>query len=247
MNFRHLLLLLPFILISCNQKKNTPSTEITKEFVRTLPELNPESYNVAFLIMDGTFNTEFTAPFDIFQHTKFREGIKAMNTFTVANTLEPITTFEGVRILPDFDYTKDDLPQIDILVVPSAEHSMDKDLKDLIMLDFIKKTDKNALYMTSHCDGAFLLAKSGILDSVASTTFPSDVENYRKMFPNLDIKDNVLFVHDGKYITSAGGAKSFEAALYLCEVLYGKEITKSLAKGLVIDWDIENVPHLTVQ
>ena len=212
-----------------------------------MPELNLESYNVAFLIMDGTFNTEFTAPFDIFQHTKFREGIKAMNTFVVANTLDPITTFEGVRILPDYDYTKDDLPKIDILVVPSAEHSMGSDLKDSTMIDFIKKVDKNALYMTSHCDGAFPLAKAGILDSVASTTFPSDVENYRKMFPNLNIKDNVLFVHDGKYITSAGGAKSFEAALYLCEVLYGKEITKSLAKGLVIDWDIEKVPHLTVQ
>ena len=197
MNFRNLLLVIPFFLLNCEQK--------------------------------------------------FREGIKAMNTFTVANTLEPITTFEGVRILPDFDYTKDDLPQIDILVVPSAEHSMDKDLKDSIMLNFIKETDKNALYMTSHCDGAFLLAKSGILDSVASTTFPSDVENYRKMFPNLNIKDNILFVHDGKYITSAGGAKSFEAALYLCEVLYGKEIAKSLAKGLVIDWELSKVPHLTVQ
>lgn len=246
MNFRNLLLVIPFLLISCEQKKTTAATEIA-ENVRTMPELNPDSYNVAFLIMDGTFNTEFTAPFDIFQHTKFREGIKAMNTFTVANTLEPITTFEGVRILPDFDYTKDDLPQIDILVVPSAEHSMDKDLKDSIMLNFIKETDKNALYMTSHCDGAFLLAKSGILDSVASTTFPSDVENYRKMFPNLNIKDNILFVHDGKYITSAGGAKSFEAALYLCEVLYGKEIAKSLAKGLVIDWELSKVPHLTVQ
>ncbi|MGB2759811.1 MAG: DJ-1/PfpI family protein [Maribacter stanieri] len=247
MNFRNLLLVIPFLLISCEQKKTTAATEIAKENVIILPELNPDSYNVAFLIMDGTFNTEFTAPFDIFQHTKFREGIKAMNTFTVANTLEPITTFEGVRILPDFDYTKDDLPQIDILVVPSAEHSMDKDLKDSIMLKFIKETDKNALYMTSHCDGAFLLAKSGILDSVASTTFPSDVENYRKMFPNLNIKDNILFVHDGKYITSAGGAKSFEAALYLCEVLYGKEIAKSLAKGLVIDWELSKVPHLTVQ
>ncbi|SFR67244.1 DJ-1/PfpI family protein [Maribacter stanieri] len=247
MNFRNLLLVIPFFLLNCEQKKTTAATEIAKENVRILPELNPDSYNVAFLIMDGTFNTEFTAPFDIFQHTKFREGIKTMNTFTVANTLEPITTFEGVRILPDFDYTKDDLPQIDILVVPSAEHSMDKDLKDSIMLNFIKETDKNALYMTSHCDGAFLLAKSGILDSVASTTFPSDVENYRKMFPNLNIKDNILFVHDGKYITSAGGAKSFEAALYLCEVLYGKEIAKSLAKGLVIDWDLSKVPHLTAQ
>ncbi|WP_282074284.1 DJ-1/PfpI family protein [Maribacter aquivivus] len=247
MKFTYILPLFLTILISCQEKKSTVEKEIIAEDIRIMPKLNPESYNVAFLIMDGTFNTEFTAPYDIFQHTKYREGIKAMNTFIVANTLEPITTFEGVRILPDYDYTKDDLPKIDILVVPSAEHSMDSDLKDTAMLDFIKEVDKNALYMTSHCDGAFPLAKTGILDSVASTTFPSDVENYRKMFPDLNIKDNVLFVHDGKYITSAGGAKSFEAALYLCEVLYGKEITKSLAKGLVIDWDIENVPHLTVQ
>lgn len=247
MKFTYIFPILLFILISCEEKKPTPAKEISTKKIRVMPELNPKNYNVAFLIMDGTFNTEFTAPFDIFQHTKFREGIKAMNTFVVANTLDPITTFEGVRILPDYDYTKDDLPKIDILVVPSAEHSMGSDLKDSTMIDFIKKVDKNALYMTSHCDGAFPLAKAGILDSVASTTFPSDVENYRKMFPNLNIKDNVLFVHDGKYITSAGGAKSFEAALYLCEVLYGKEITKSLAKGLVIDWNIEKVPHLTVQ
>ena len=245
MKIKYLFILLSFISISCEQQN--PTIKSSVEDLRVLPEINPERYNVAFLIMDGTFNTEFTAPFDIFQHTKFREGIKAMNTFTVANTLKPITTFEGVRILPDFDYTKDELPNIDILVVPSAEHSMEKDLKDTTMLNFIKKIDKSALYMTSHCDGAFLLAKSGILDAVASTTFPSDVENYKKMFPNLNIKDSVLFVHDGKYITSAGGAKSFEAALYLCEVLYGKDIAASLAKGLVIDWNLEQVPHLTVQ
>ena len=170
-----------------------------------------------------------------------------MNTFTVANTLEPITTFEGVRILPDFDYTKDSLPQIDILVVPSAEHHLDTDLEDKVMLDFVKAVDKKALFMTSHCDGAFVLAKAGLLNQVASTTFPSDIETYKNMFPELDVKDNVLFVHDGKYITSAGGAKSFEAALYLCEFLYGKEITQSLAGGLVIDWKLEDVPRFTAQ
>jgi transcriptional regulator GlxA family with amidase domain len=53
-------------------------------------------------------------------------------------------------------------------------------------------------------------------------------------------------VHDGKYITSVGGAKSFEAALYLCEYLYGAEIARRLAKGLVIDWDLAEVPHLIV-
>jgi len=218
-----------------------------KNILKQPPHLEEGNYNVAFLIMNGTFNTEFTAPYDIFQHTKFRKNIKALNTFTVANTLEPITTFEGLRILPDFDYTKEGLPRIDILVVPSAEHHLDTDLKDTALINFIRTTDKNALYMTSHCDGAFPLAQSGILDSVVSTTFPTDIEKYRDMFPNLKVKDSVWFVHDGKYITSSGGAKSFEAALYLCEMLYGKEITKSLAKGLVIDWDLENVPHLTVQ
>ncbi len=87
------------------------------------------------------------------------------------------------------------------------------------MLNFVKRVDRDALFMTSHCDGAFVLAKAGLLDQVSSTTFPSDIGRYKEMFPNLQVKDEVLFVHDSKYITSAGGAKSFEAALYLCELL----------------------------
>nr|WP_245967255.1 DJ-1/PfpI family protein [Ulvibacterium marinum] len=212
-----------------------------------MPKLKPDRYNVAFLIMEGTYNTEFTAPYDIFQHTQYRKGIRAMNTFTVANTSEPVTTFEGLRILPDMDYTKDSLPKIDILVVPSAEHHLNTDLKDTAMLNFVKRVDQNALFMTSHCDGAFVLAKAGLLDHVSSTTFPSDIDRYREMFPNLQVKDEVLFVHDGKYITSVGGAKSFEAALYLCELLYGKEIAESIAKGLVINWDLEEVPRFIRQ
>lgn len=228
-----------FGLIACQEKAAVPQ----EQTVRSLPELAPNRYNVAFLIMDGVYNTEFTAPYDIFQHTQYRKGIKAMNTFTVANTLKPIVSFEGVRILPDFDYTKDSIPQIDILVVPSAEHHLDTDLENGEMLDFVKKVDEKALFVTSHCDGAFVLAKAGLLEEVVSTTFPSDIAAYRTKFPQLKVKDSVLFVHDGKYITSAGGAKSFEAALYLCEHLYGKDIAKSLAGGLVIDWDLTKVPH----
>lgn len=214
---------------------------------RVLPKLMENRYNVAFLVMDGTFNTEFTAPFDIFQHTQYRDGIKSMNVFTVANTLNPITTFEGVRILPDYDYTKDELPAIDILVVPSAEHHLDSDLEDTTLLNFVRKVSAKAMYVTSHCDGAFVLAKSGVLDGFASTTFPSDIDKYRVMFPYLDIRKDVIFVHDGKFITSAGGARSFDAALYLCEYLYGAEIARSLSGGLVIDWDLAKVPHIVIK
>ncbi|WP_405201879.1 DJ-1/PfpI family protein [Dokdonia sp. LLG6352-1] len=245
----YILLLTTLILIGCNTEPKTieqpaVTNKIDNAFAKAKPVLDSTRYNVAFLIMDGTFNTELTAPFDIFQHTIYRENIKAMNVFTVANTLQPVRTFEGMYLLPDFDYTSEDLPKIDILVVPSAEHHLDTDLEDEALINFVKKVDKEAMYVTSHCDGAFVLAKAGLLDNSVSTTFPSDIDKMRETFPNLDIRKDILFVHDGKYITSAGGAKSFEAALYLTELLYGAEIARSLAGGLVIDWKLDDVPHL---
>ncbi|MEO9850875.1 MAG: DJ-1/PfpI family protein [Reichenbachiella sp.] len=204
-------------------------------------------YNVAFLIMDGTFNTELTAPFDIFHHTIFREGIKPMNVFMVANTNEPITSFEGIRLIPDFNYVTDCLPAIDILVVPSAEGHLDKDLEDSVMLSFVKEAAQKATYVTSHCDGAFVLAEAGLLKDIESTTFPGDIDTYRNKYPDQVIHDSILFVHHDKFITSAGGAKSFEAALYLCEIMYGKKVADQLANGLVIDWDLSKVPYLQVE
>ncbi len=236
------------ILLSCQTKILQPlhSDNSAIQVPKRTLDLPTDRYNVAFLIMDGVYNTELTAPYDIFQHTIFRKEIKAMNTFMVANTHDAITTFEGIRLLPDFNYLKDELPKIDILVVPSAEHHLDTDLEDVQMINFVKKVDQEAMFITSHCDGAFVLAKAGILDNSVSTTFPSDIDKYQEMFPHLDVRKDLLFVHDGKYITSAGGAKSFEAALYLAELLYGKEIAKSLARGLVIDWKVEEIPHLVV-
>ena len=244
-------IILLFGIIACGDPSENISTSIVAENPslvkqKTLPKLDSTRYNVGFLIMDGVYNTELTAPFDIFQHTVFRENIKAMNVFTVADTDDAILTFEGMRILPDFNYLKDDIPMIDILVVPSAEHHLDTDLENEAMLDFVRRVDKQAQFITSHCDGAFVLAKAGLLEGSVSTTFPSDIDTMRKMFPSLDVRKDVLFVHDGKYLTSAGGAKSFEAALYLCEYLYGKEIARSLAGGLVIDWDLNTVPHLII-
>ncbi len=176
-------------IVSCNNSEEQQQTsgEILKQVQndKVFPKLEPNRYNVAFLIMDGTYNTELTAPYDIFQHTIFRDSIKAMNVFTVANTDHPITTFEGMRLLPDFNYVTDELPKIDILVIPSAEHHLDSDLEDDVLLDFVRAVDKEAQFITSHCDGAFVLAKAGLLNNVVSTTFPSDIDKMREMFPNL--------------------------------------------------------------
>lgn len=234
------LALLGISLIAC-----TSSEKKSRDVAIPAYVIDTSAYQVGFLIMDGVYNTELTAPYDIFQHTKYRDVAKPMQVFTIAEKSGWVRTFEGLHIWADFSYLEDH-PDIDILVVPSAEHHLDSDLENKVLIDWMRKTGEKASYVTSHCDGAFILAKSGLLDHAWSTTFPADVALYKETFPHLNVKDSVLFVHDGKYITSAGGAKSFEAALYLCEHLYGAEVARKLAKGLVIDWDVNKVPMFKV-
>jgi transcriptional regulator GlxA family with amidase domain len=205
-----------------------------------------EKYNAAFLIMDGTFNSELTAPFDMFQHTQYRDVDKPISVFTVAKTPGPIRTFEGLTIQPDY-WIGGELPEIDILVIPAADGHLDKDLKDERLINWIRTTGEECDYVLSLCDGAFPLVKTGLLDDMHCTTFPGDRQALRDMFPSVTVHDSVLWVHHGKFITSAGGAKSFEPAQYLIELLYGEEVAVANGKGMVIDWDKDDHPYLVFE
>jgi transcriptional regulator GlxA family with amidase domain len=231
-NATRLALLLVLSLLAACKSAEAPKKPPAPERFRDL--------HVGFLIVDGVYNTELMAPFDVFHHTVFHTS-PGMRVFTVAPTSAPVTTFEGLRILPD--YTFDNAPPIDVLVVPSAEHSMDRDLEDAVMIGWVRRTGLRARTVLSLCDGAFVLAKAGLLDGRDATTFPADIERFRQTFPAVDVKEAVSFVHDGPALTSAGGAKSYDAALYLCQKLYGRKTARGIAGGLCIDWDLDAVEH----
>jgi transcriptional regulator GlxA family with amidase domain len=59
-------------------------------------------------------------------------------------------------------------------------------------VNWIREIGQAAEWITSHCDGAFMLAKASLLDNVASTTFPIDIEAYKTMFPHLDVRSDVV-------------------------------------------------------
>ena len=236
----YLTLLLAFMASCRPSEKNEMISIATPEPVQVYKAENAptETLNVAFLAINGVYNSELMAPFDIFQHTIFHAAI-GMNTFIVSPTEEVITTFEGIRITPDYSF--DNVPEIDVLVVPSAEHNMDSDLEDEKLISFVREKGGNAQYIMSLCDGAFILAQAGLLDGLTCTTFPSDIQKFRETFPQLDVREGISFVHDGKAITSAGGAKSYDPALYLVEYLYDKKVAEGVGKGLVIDWKLEEI------
>ena len=188
---------------------------------------------VGFLVVDGVYNTELMAPYDVFQHTVFHTK-PGMEVFTVSPQGKRIKTFEGITIRPNYSFAN--APAIDILVVPSAEGSLGKDLENERMISWVRETAKKARYVVSLCDGAFVLAQAGLLDGVAATTFPTDLEAFAKRFPKVDLRINVNFVHAGKFLTSQGGVRSYQVAMYLVEKLYGLKAAQGVGRGLLIPW-----------
>lgn len=199
-----------------------------------------------FLVVDGVYNTELAAPYDVLQHTVFhtKPGIEV---FTVSPNGQPVTTFEGIRIAPHYSFAN--APPIDILVVPSARGSMDKDLENRAMIDWVRQAAGRARHVVSLCDGAFVLAKAGLLDGVPATTFPEDYDRLVQMFPKVELRVNVSFVDSGKILTSQGGARSFDVAMYLVDKLYGQKVAQGIGQGLLIPWppDPDSMPPRSVE
>lgn len=198
--------------------------------------------NVGFLVLDHVYNSELMAPYDIFHHTIFHTK-PGMKVFTVSKDGKQITTFEGLRI--QTDYSLATTPSIDVLVIPSAEHNMDSDLKDEPLRQWVDKTARSAKYVITLCDGAFVLANTHLLDGKKATTFPADVKLFRKKFPAVITQENFSFVRDGKFLTSQGGARSYDVALYLVDQLYGTKAAAGVAEGLVLPWPDEKIKFLS--
>ena len=190
-----------------------------------------------FLVVEGVYNTELMAPWDVFQHTVYHTSHPGIEVLTVAERPGPITTAEGIKLLPDFTF--ETAPPLDILVVPSAEGSRDADRQNSVLISWVRQAGSQATFVVSLCWGAFILAEAGLLDGHSATTFPGDYDRFSETFPDLDLRINVSFVHDGSVMTSQGGARSYDVAMYLIELLFGQETAQGVGAGLLIDWPME--------
>jgi len=129
---------------------------------------------------------------------------------------------------------------VDILVVPSGKH-YEKDMQDPALIAWIRERSAKARIVHANCWGAFLLGAARILDGRWATTFPADTGRLQKNFPRAIVKADAKLVDDPgqsgqpRLITSAGGVVSYDAALYIVEELWGRELAEGIASGLVFD------------
>uniref|UniRef100_UPI0035948AC9 DJ-1/PfpI family protein n=1 Tax=Pricia sp. TaxID=2268138 RepID=UPI0035948AC9 len=149
--------------------------EITKEsltssdtLTKHLKPFNKDSPTIGLLMYNGVLQSEVVATSDVFSKPDGPEGKQLFNVVTIAETESPITTEEGLRLIPD--YTFENCPKLTALFVPSA-YDMYAQVHNPKIVDFIREKDKETKYTVSNCAGAQLIGASGIEDGKKIVTW----------------------------------------------------------------------------
>lgn len=188
--------------------------------------------NVGILIFQGVELLDFCGPYEAFTAAR-RDGEHYFNTFTVAESLEPVAAAAGLRTLPD--YTLQDAPPIDILVVPGGMGTR-REVENAALIEWIQGIAAKAELTTSVCTGSFLLAKAGLLDNGKATTHWGSIERMRETFPDTEVLEQVRFVDDGFVVSSAGVSAGIDMSLHVIERLCGVEAARSSARLMEYDY-----------
>ncbi|MYW64212.1 helix-turn-helix domain-containing protein [Streptomyces sp. SID8379] len=88
--------------------------------------------------------------------------------------------------------------------------------------------------IVSICTGAFTLAAAGLLDGRPATTHWALADLFRRMFPQVALDPDVLFVDDGDVLTSAGAASGVDVCLHVVRSDHGSAVANRVAKHCVV-------------
>ncbi len=138
-----------------------------------------------------------------------------------------------------------DLKRTDLVIIPAPFHlDFNKTIEmNKGFLPWIVNQYKAGAEVASLCVGAFLLAASGLLDGKRCSTHWMFANDFRNMFPAVDLVTDKI-ITDEKGIYTSGGALSYmNLILYIVEKMAGREIAVHCSKVFEIDIDRDNQSH----
>ncbi|HFJ9420325.1 MULTISPECIES: DJ-1/PfpI family protein [Bacillus cereus group] len=194
-------------------------------------------WSVGIFLFNEVEVLDFAGPFEVFSITKVHEE-KSFTVYTVSQNGEMITARNGLKVKPD--YSIEDLPPVDILIIPGGKGARENEVKNDIVINWVRQQMKEVKLMTSVCTGALLLAKAGLLEGLKATTHWASIQTFKKDFPNVEVMENVKFVDEGHIITSAGISAGINMSFHIVKNLLGVEIAEETAKNMEYDIDLQN-------
>ncbi len=122
---------------------------------------------------------------------------------------------------------------LDTLVIAGGEGSRAAAL-DAAVLRFVRRCGELSRRVASVCSGAYILAATGLLDGRPATTHWTRSADFARRFPRVRLDADRIFVHSGKFWSSAGITAGIDLALALIAEDLGESVARKVARQLVV-------------
>ena len=188
---------------------------------------------VAVLAYDGLSLFEFSAACEVFGSS----GERSVDGLLVRPAYRVDVCGEQRRVRADHGLTVDvprrlhTLARADIVVLPPCSEPAAVSEPTLAA---VRRAHARGARILSLCTGAFVLARTGLLDGRRAVTHWDSCDRLATAHPALNVDRSVLYVDDGDLLTSAGCAASIDLCLHVVRTDLGAHAANQLARRLVV-------------
>lgn len=179
---------------------------------------------VAVLAVPDVVAFDLSIPVEIFGRVRLADGANGYRV-QVCGT-EPVVSAGLLRIATD--HGLEALADADTIVVPGRQ-SVQTETPATVVAALCAAYAAGAT-IASVCTGAFILADAGLLDGKRATTHWSAADLFRTAFPAVELDPDVLYVDQGRILTSAGASAGMDLCLHMVQRDYGAATAANAAK-----------------
>ncbi|MES2773126.1 MAG: helix-turn-helix domain-containing protein [Bacteroidota bacterium] len=172
-----------------------------------------------------------------------------VNKFCAAMGREPVFKVQLVGIANEVpqrnglytiqpDVLIGDVSKTDLIIIPAMHGDMQQAMEaNAGFLPWIVDQYKKGAEIASFCIAAFFLAATGLLDGKRCATHWIAVNQFRAMFPQVNLVDDKIMTEEDGIYTSGGAYSFLNLLVYLVEKYAGREMAIMISKAFMIDID----------
>ncbi len=131
-----------------------------------------------------------------------------------------------------------DIKDADLIIIPSQGFFFEPQGEAHVeRVKWLKEWHQKGADLASICTGAFTLASTGLLDGKSATTHWGMAKQFRKAFPSVDLRIDLMVTDEGRLFCGGGITADLNLSLYLIKKYCGREIALQSARCMLVDLD----------
>ncbi|MFB7026645.1 MULTISPECIES: GlxA family transcriptional regulator [unclassified Streptomyces] len=190
-------------------------------------------HTVAVLALDQVIPFDLTTPIEVFSRTRLPDGRPGYQVRVCAEHDEVDAGAFALRA----PWRLEDLRDADTIIVPGVT-DVTAPLSPAVR-DALRAAAAEGTRIASICTGAFPLASTGLLDGLRVTTHWQAAGLLAALHPDVDVDPDVLYVDNGRFLTSAGAAAGLDLCLHMIRRDYGSAVAADAARLSVMPLERE--------